>query len=106
MAITVFYQVGAVIARVLDNKENDMIRIPTGLFGLIGLLLTVLPTAAPASVNKPTAEERGLHGRCAQPVHRSDPQQGANRLMLGFENVSTQPALPRTVRQGGRPLIG
>jgi len=36
-----------------------MIRIPTGLFGLIGLLLTVLPTAAPASVNKPTAEERG-----------------------------------------------
>jgi hypothetical protein len=36
-----------------------MIRIPTGLFGLIGLLLTVLPTPAPASVNKPTAEERG-----------------------------------------------
>jgi hypothetical protein len=59
MAITVFYRVGAVIARVLDNKENAMIRIPTGLFGLIGLLLTVLPTAAPASVNKPTAEERG-----------------------------------------------
>jgi hypothetical protein len=36
-----------------------MIRIPTGLFGLIGLLLAVLPTAAPASVNKPTAEECG-----------------------------------------------
>jgi hypothetical protein len=36
-----------------------MIRIRTGLFGVTGLLLTVLPTAAPASVNKPTAEERG-----------------------------------------------
>jgi hypothetical protein len=36
-----------------------MIRIRTGLFGVAGLLLSVLPTAAPASVSKPTAEERG-----------------------------------------------
>ena len=36
-----------------------MIRIRTGLFGVGGLLLSVLSTAAPASVSKPTAEERG-----------------------------------------------
>ena len=57
-----------------------MIRIPTGLFGLIGLLLTVLPTAAPASVNKPTAEERGaawaMRSACASqrsPTRRESP---------------------------------
>jgi hypothetical protein len=59
MAITVLSSRGKIIPNRLDHKENAMIRIPTGLFGLIGLLLTVLPTAAPASVNKPTAEERG-----------------------------------------------
>ena len=36
-----------------------MIRIRTGLFGVVGLLVGVIPTAALASVNKPTAEERG-----------------------------------------------
>jgi hypothetical protein len=36
-----------------------MIRIRTGLFGVGGLLLSVLSTAALASVSKPTAEERG-----------------------------------------------
>ena len=36
-----------------------MIRIRTALFAALALLLCVLPTAAPASVNKPTAEERG-----------------------------------------------
>ena len=36
-----------------------MIRIRTGLFGVAGLLLSLLPTVAAASVSKPTAEERG-----------------------------------------------
>jgi hypothetical protein len=36
-----------------------MIRMRTGMFGAAGLLLGVLPTAVLASVNKPTAEERG-----------------------------------------------
>lgn len=36
-----------------------MIRIRTGLFGVVGLLVAVIPTAALASVSKPTAEERG-----------------------------------------------
>jgi hypothetical protein len=36
-----------------------MIRIRTGLFGVVGLLVGVNPTAALASVSKPTAEERG-----------------------------------------------
>ena len=36
-----------------------MIRIGTRLFGVVGLLLGVIPTAALASVSKPTAEERG-----------------------------------------------
>ena len=36
-----------------------MIRIRTGLFGVVGLLVGVIPTAALASVSKATAEERG-----------------------------------------------
>ena len=36
-----------------------MIRIRIGLFGVAGLLLSLLPTVAAASVSKPTAEERG-----------------------------------------------
>ena len=36
-----------------------MIGIRTGLVGVAGLLFCVLPTTAPASVSKPTAEERG-----------------------------------------------
>jgi hypothetical protein len=36
-----------------------MIRIRIGLLGVAGLLLSLLPTVAAASVSKPTAEERG-----------------------------------------------
>ena len=35
-----------------------MIRIRIGLLGVAGLLLSLLPTVAAASVSKPTAEER------------------------------------------------
>ena len=35
-----------------------MIRIRTAPFAALALLLCALPTAAPASVSKPTAEER------------------------------------------------
>jgi hypothetical protein len=36
-----------------------MIKIRAGMLGAAGLLLSMLPTAALASVSKPTAEERG-----------------------------------------------
>jgi hypothetical protein len=39
-------------------REIVMIKTRTGMFGAVGLLLGVLSTAALASVNKPTAEER------------------------------------------------
>ena len=50
---------GRVKWRTLRPRETVMIRIRTGLFGVAGLLLSLLPTVAAASVSKPTAEERG-----------------------------------------------
>jgi hypothetical protein len=43
----------------LAPEGDCMIRIRTGLLGVAGLLLSLLPTVAAASVSKPTAEERG-----------------------------------------------
>src|SRR3954451_2066328 len=48
----------ALMARNARPREIAMIRTRTGMFGAVGLLLCVLSTAALASVNKPTAEER------------------------------------------------
>ena len=83
-----------------------MIRIPTGLFGLIGLLLTVfLPRLPPASTSRPQRNAapawamRSAYASQQSPTRRESPH-------AWLRNVSTQPALPRTVRQGGRPLIG
>ena len=83
-----------------------MIRICTGLFGVVGLLLGVIPTAALASVSKPTAEERGAcMGDAISLRHRRHPQQGAHRLVPGVQDAAAQPAVPGAVRQrGGRPL--
>ena len=79
-----------------------MIRIRTGLFGVGGLLLSVLSTAAPASVSKPTAEERGACMGDAISLHRGPPEQGAHRVLPGVEDVAAQPAVPGAIRQGGR----
>jgi hypothetical protein len=40
-------------------REIVMIKTRNRMFGAVGLLLSVVPTAALASVSKPTAEERG-----------------------------------------------
>ena len=47
------------MARNARLREIVMIKTRTGMLGAVGLLLSVLPTAVLASVNKPTAEERG-----------------------------------------------
>ena len=47
------------MARNARQREIVMIKTRTGMFGAVGLLLCVVPTAALASVSKPTAEERG-----------------------------------------------
>jgi hypothetical protein len=49
----------ASMARNARLREIVMIKTRTGMLGAVGLLLSVLPTAVLASVNKPTAEERG-----------------------------------------------
>jgi hypothetical protein len=49
----------ASMARNARPREIVMIKTRTGMLGAVGLLLSVLPTAVLASVNKPTAEERG-----------------------------------------------
>jgi hypothetical protein len=64
MAITVFLEPGRSNTRgrgqmaELAPEGDCMIRIRTGLLGVAGLLLSLLPTVAAASVSKPTAEER------------------------------------------------
>ena len=69
-----------------------MMRIRTTMFGMVGLLASVLSTAALASVKQ---ADRGraccLHGRCDDPLHYGDSEQGTHRFVPRAEDVPTQP---------------
>ena len=83
-----------------------MIRIRTGLFGVTGLLLGLLPTVAAASVSKPTAEERGAcMGDALSLCIAAIPNKARIGVVPGVEDVAAQPPLPGAIRQGGRPPI-
>jgi hypothetical protein len=69
------------------------------MFGVLGLLASVLSTAALASVSKPTAGRACcLHGRCDDPLHFGDSEQGTHRFVPRVEDVPTQLAVPGAVR--------
>ena len=76
-----------------------MMRIRTTMFGVVGLLASVLSTAALASVSKPTAEERAAcMGDAMTLCITRDSEQGTHRFVPRVEDVPTQPAVPGAVR--------
>jgi hypothetical protein len=73
-----------------------MITIRYRMIGAAGLLLSVLPTAVLASVNKPTAEERAAcMGDAMTLCITSTPNKAR---VAGVEDVPAQPAMPGAIR--------